>query len=76
MKILYIDWNEYTGEDCKAVMKEMGHDVISFLYKWETLSEDLEFEEALLKKLLYHDEKEESFDLVFSFNFFPIVSRV
>ena len=74
MKILYYNWNEFTGEDCRAVMKEMGHKAISFSYKWNKLGKDPGFEEALLQELAYPSEGLESYDMAFSFNFFPVVS--
>ena len=75
MRILYLDWDEFTGEDCRAVMKEMGHSVISFSYKWNNLSEDPKFETALLKEMAHPSDEKEPYDLIFSFNFFPIVSE-
>ena len=74
MKILYYNWNEFTGEDCRAVMKEMGHKAISFSYKWNKLGKDPGFEEALLQELSYPSDGLESYDMAFSFNFFPVVS--
>ena len=75
MRILYLDWDEFTGEDCREVMKEMGYTVIPFFYKWKNLSEDKDFETALLKEMAYPTDSLESYDLTFSFNFFPIVSE-
>ena len=75
MRILYLDWDEFTGEDCREVMKEMGYTVIPFFYKWKSLSEDKDFETALLKEMAYPTDSLESYDLTFSFNFFPIVSE-
>ena len=74
MKILYYNWNEFTGEDCRLVMKEMGHEVISFSYKWNKLGKDPGFEEALLKELIHPSDGEKAYDMAFSFNFFPVVS--
>jgi len=55
-------------------MKEMGHEAISFSYKWNKLGKDPGFEKALLQELSHPSDGTEAYDMAFSFNFFPVVS--
>ena len=75
MQILYYVWNEFTGEDCRMVMRELGEDVIEFRCPWNKLDEDENFENALEAAILTK-KNGKKIDLVFTWNFFPIISRV
>ncbi|MBQ8032021.1 MAG: glycosyltransferase [Butyrivibrio sp.] len=77
MRILYYDWDEFNGEDCRDAMTRLGHEV-------ETLKLDLsgfdltpEIEQEFKTRF---DRKDEAgkryFDLVYSFDFFPNISEV
>ena len=74
MKILYYDWNEFTGKDCRMVLEELGHEVIPFRYDWNRLNEDPGFETALHKELTDAGTCGKPYACAFSFNFFPVVS--
>ncbi len=77
MKILFIDWVCYGKDDIKSAMVEEGHEVIDFPFEvstslvWEQLIHDPETEKMLLTAL--HEKVP---DVVFSVNFFPVISRV
>lgn len=72
MRILYYDWDEFNGEDCRDAMKRLGHQVDTIKVKMEgyDLTPEVEqaFGEMLRSPLVY--------DLVFSFDFFPNISQV
>ncbi len=77
MRILYYDWDEFNGEDCRDAMKRLGHEV-------ETLKLDLsgfdltpEIEQEFKTRFDRTDETgKRYFDLVYSFDFFPNISEV
>lgn len=77
MKILFIDWVCYGREDIKSAMVEEGHEVIPFPFEvstslvWGELVRDPETEERLRATL-----HEKSPDVVFSVNYFPVISGV
>ena len=77
MKILSIDWAFYGREDLKSAMVAEGHEVVTFPFEvstalvWGRLIHDQETEDKLRAAL-----HEKIPDVVFSVNFFPIVSRV
>nr|WP_297705594.1 glycosyltransferase [uncultured Butyrivibrio sp.] len=72
MRILYYDWDEFNGEDCRDAMRRLGHQVDTIKVKMEgyDLTSEVEqaFGEMLRSPLVY--------DLVFSFDFFPNISQV
>ena len=74
VKILYYDWNEFTGQDCRMALEELGHEVIPFHYDWNRLNEDPGFEAALRKELGDAERSGKPYTCAFSFNFFPVVS--
>ncbi len=77
MRILYYDWDEFNGEDCRDAMRRLGHEV-------ETLKLDLsgfdltpEIEQEFKARFGRTDETgKRYFDLVYSFDFFPNISEV
>lgn len=77
MKILFIDWICYGKEDIQRAMVEEGHEVLSFPFEvstkliWEQLIHEPETE-----KRLRADLHEKVPDVVFSVNYFPVVSSV
>lgn len=77
MRILFIDWGNYGKEDIKSAMTDEGHEVISFPFEasssliWEQLIHEPETEAGLRNTL--HDRTP---DVVFSVNYFPVISRV
>ncbi len=77
MKILFTDWVFYGKEDIKSAMIEEGHEVILFPFEvsasliWELLIQDPETERRL--RSILHEKVP---DVVFSVNYFPVISRV
>ena len=77
MRILYYDWDEFNGEDCRDAMTRLGHEV-------ETLKLDLsgfdltpEIEQQFKTRFDRKDEVgKRYFGLVYSFDFFPNISEV
>ena len=70
MKILIYEWNGYCYSEIKNVLKEnhIAFDVLRFLLP--NVFCNNEFEHILIQKLMG-----QSFDAVFSFDYFPIVAR-
>ncbi len=77
MRILFIDWVCYGGEDIKSAMAKEGHEVIPFPFEvstslvWELLIHEPDTEKRLRAAL--HGKAP---DVVFSVNYFPVVSGV
>ncbi len=77
MKILFIDWICYGKEDIQRAMVEEGHEVLSFPFEvstkliWEQLIHEPETE-----KRLRTDLHEKVPDVVFSVDYFPVISSV
>ncbi len=76
MNILYYDWDEYNGEDCRDAMRRLGHriDTIGFEQKGFEMTPDKEeeFRKVLDPKSASHKE----YDLVYSFNYYPYISEL
>ncbi len=77
MRILYYDWDEFNGEDCRDAMVRLGHEVETI--KMDLSSFDLTPEIERQFKARF-DRKDETgkghFDLVYSFDFYPNISEV
>lgn len=71
MKILYIEWASYGNEDMKDAFRKEGHTLVCFPFFDKDARND-ESAVAGLPSIL----RKETPDIVFSFNFFPIVSNV
>ena len=71
MKILFMDWPAFGGKTVKRVFKELGHELLIFDFPHNSSDtrrgEQLGVEIA--EKIL-----ETNADIVFSFNFFPVVA--
>ncbi len=77
MRILYYDWDEFNGEDCRDAMRRLGHEVE--IIRLDPSSYELTPKiEAEFKAEF--DRKDESgkryFDLVYSFDYYPNISDV
>ncbi len=74
MNILYYDWDEFNGEDCRDAMKKLGHrvDTIKFDNAGYELTDEIQsfFEEKFSMK----EGDRRLYDLVFSFDYFPNIS--
>lgn len=71
MNILYYYWNENSKDDCVESMERLGHKVRVWKKEFRNYSDDPEFEEALAKELA-----SSSYDCIFSFDYFPLLSKV
>ncbi|SFB95506.1 glycosyltransferase family protein [Butyrivibrio sp. YAB3001] len=81
MRILYYDWDDFNGEDCRDAMRRLGHEVdcIKCTSKSYDLTPELDqrFREVLFKVPLGQNNSGTCYyDLVFSFDYFPNVSEV
>ncbi len=72
MKVLFIEWESFGNGDIKDAFTEEGHSVICFPFTLEgKLRHDPEVE-AQLSFALHREGP----DIVFSFNYFPVISKV
>ena len=71
MNILYYYWNENSKEDCVESLERLGHKVEVWKMEFKNYSDDPDFELALLRAI-----KTNSSDCVFSFDYFPLLSKV
>ncbi len=71
MKILFIEWASFGNEDIKEAFTAEGHTFICFPFSNRGGRQDAETKSALSAVL-----HKETPDVVFSFNFFPVISQV
>lgn len=71
MKILFIEWASFGNADIKDAFGKEGHQVISFPFSNKDARRDEQIEAALTKRL-----RDTVPAVVFSFNYFPLVSNV
>lgn len=71
MNILFIEWASFGNQDIKEAFAAEGHNVVCFPFSNRDPRSDAEVEKALTSSL-----HQESPDVVFSFNYFPVVSNV
>lgn len=71
MKILFFDMGSYTYWDILEAFKKMGHSCRTLYYHFPDRYEDDFFEERMEEYLT-----EDTFDIVFSVNFFPLAAKV
>ena len=72
MKILFIEWESYGNRDVQEAFRAEGHTVVSFPFTIHAKHRyNPEVEDRLSSVL-----RREVPDVVFSFNFFPVISRV
>lgn len=70
-KILYMDWKSYCTEDMIPAFEQNHCTVVRVPFSKELGWENAEYEASLAEMI-----RQESPDFVFSFNYFPLVSRV
>ena len=70
MKILFLEWKSYCVPDMAEAFTEAGHDVTLATCAEMTDRYNTEFDNFFEKIL-----SESSYDAVFTFNYFPIVSK-
>ena len=77
MHILYYDWDEFNGEDCRDAMRRLGHqvDTIRLNRGGFDMTPEIEtkFKEQFDKR---GDLGKRYYDLVYSFDYFPNISEV
>lgn len=76
MRILYYDWDEFNGEDCRDAMRRLGHQVDVFkldMHGFDLTQEMDEKIRGLCEKK--GDDGGRFYDLLFSFDFFPNISE-
>ncbi len=71
MKILFIEWASFGNEDMKEAFVAEGHSVVSFSFSNHDPRRDEVIARELTEKLHAHCP-----DVVFSFNYFPVISNV
>lgn len=71
MKILFIEWASFGNEDIKEAFTEEGHTFVCFPFSNKDARQDSIIEAEFASKL--HMETP---DVVFSFNYFPVISNV
>lgn len=76
MRILYYDWDEFNGEDCRDAMKRLGHQVDVFKLNMNGFDLTPEIE-GKIKELVTKKEVDGKryYDLLYSFDFFPNISE-
>lgn len=72
MKILNIEWNSFGSKDMKDAFQTEGHRVVDFAFSKNEDTRHNPKEEKRLSSTL----RTEAPDLVFSFNYFPLISKV
>ena len=77
MHILYYDWDEFNGEDCRDAMRRLGHqvDTIKLNLSGFELTPEIErrFKECFDKR---DGSGKRYYDLVYSFDYYPNISEV
>ena len=71
MKILFIEWASFGNDDMKEAFCEEGHNLVCFPFSNKDSRRD-EAIEAELASALHREVP----DVVFSFNYFPVISNV
>lgn len=69
MKILFMEWKSFGNEDILEAFRELGHTVQTHAFSNKEVHHNEETENELAQII-----REASPDLVFSFNYFPIIS--
>lgn len=71
MKVLFIEWKSFGNDDIKEAFEAEGHKVVSFPFSNRDGRRDAKLEQDLSSVL-----HKETPDIVFSFNYFPVISNV
>lgn len=84
MHILYYDWDEFNGEDCRDAMTRLGHQVDKIKVTMNGYDLTPEIERAFVEKLGIREGQKAAdgsigtckYDMIFSFDFFPNISEI
>lgn len=71
MKILYMNWDSYGNLDMQVALKKQGYQLSIYYFSTKTDRNDAVFEEDLGQSIRAFAP-----DFVFSFNYFPVISKV
>lgn len=71
MKILYYTWNEVTATDCTTALRELGHTVTIISHPVTNYDYDEDFTAYFSQEIAKCNA-----DVLFTFNYFPIISRI
>lgn len=71
MKILFIEWKSFGNNDIKDAFIAEGHEVVCYPFSNKDSRRDSELEQHLASFL-----RKEVPDVLFSFNYFPVISNV
>ena len=71
MKILFIEWASFGNEDIKEAFTAEGHSIFCFSFSNKDPRRSTKIEQELTTALHKHTP-----DVVFSFNYFPVISNV
>lgn len=70
MKILFLEWKSYCVPDMIEALSEAGHEVTL-----RTCQEMTDRNSAIFEQMLHQELEQSPYDIVFTFNYFPIVSK-
>lgn len=77
MRILYYDWDEFNGEDCRDAMVRLGHEVETIRLDLRGYDLTSDIEQEFRAAFARTDESgKRYFDLVYSFDYYPNISEV
>ena len=76
MQILYYDWDEFNGEDCRDAMRRLGYEVEVYKSTRDVLDYTDELFQSVNARIQAAEKAGHPFDLIFSFNFFPNLSEI
>lgn len=76
MRILYYDWDEFNGDDCRDAMRRLGHQVDTVKLDLQGYDLTPEMEQTLTPLFEKKENGKRFYDLLFSFDFFPNISEV
>ena len=75
MRILYYDWDEFNGADCRDAMKRLGHEVDVFRLNMKGYDLTPEIDEEIRKRVTRDEDGKRYYDLLVSFDFYPNISE-
>ena len=76
MKILYYDWDEFNGEDCRDAMRRLGHQVDTVRLELKGFDVTPEMESTLRYLINKSENGKRYYDFLYSFDYFPNLSVV
>lgn len=71
MKILLFDWYDNSSQDACECLLRLGYEVADVKYQLTDKFHDEQLENSLTGVLIQH-----GFDIVFSFDYFPVISDI